>query len=432
MSTDPLLLQAQQILRHNDRGGYTVPSAKLYPFQWNWDAAINAVGWQTFDEDRAWLEIEYLLKGLWANGLLPHVVFHQPSDTYFPGPSEWGCEHLTPPTTSISQPPVLSTMVRLMAQRSRDPNVQTRIAQLVPQLLRHHTWWHTDRDPEGTGLVVSYHPWESGNDNSPAWDAPLAAVPAATRPYTRKDLGLADSKHRPHQHEYDRYVYLMDFFRECKFDAMRIYRESPYCVVDVAMNAVLIRADRDLAALCESVGLRREAQTVARWANRGAAAIETLWDDKLGFHVSKDMRSQQFLPTPTHAGMMAWYAQLPTTREPERRAVMQRQLDARLASTPCALASCDPKAPGFDPLRYWRGPVWPHINWLLGSSLRELGLNEQAQRLSNDTLALIQRSGFFENYCPLTGEGLGGPDFSWTAAVYLSLKAESVTAGSVP
>ena len=29
------------------------------------------------------------------------------------------------------------------------------------------------------------HPWETGMDNSPAWDEPLQAVPPTQRPYVR-------------------------------------------------------------------------------------------------------------------------------------------------------------------------------------------------------------------------------------------------------
>ena len=36
--------QARAILRGNDRGGYTVPTDMLYPFQWNWDSAFAAWG----------------------------------------------------------------------------------------------------------------------------------------------------------------------------------------------------------------------------------------------------------------------------------------------------------------------------------------------------------------------------------------------------
>ena len=46
--------QARAILLANDRGGYTLPTAGLYPFQWNWDASVTALGWMTFNPPRAW------------------------------------------------------------------------------------------------------------------------------------------------------------------------------------------------------------------------------------------------------------------------------------------------------------------------------------------------------------------------------------------
>ena len=35
-----LMEQARNILRQNDRGGYTVPTERLYPYQWNWDCLL--------------------------------------------------------------------------------------------------------------------------------------------------------------------------------------------------------------------------------------------------------------------------------------------------------------------------------------------------------------------------------------------------------
>ena len=67
-----------------------MPTARLYPFQWNWDSAFVAMGWATFDEARAWQEIAWLLKGQWDDGMIPHIVFHAPSEDYFPGPAVWG------------------------------------------------------------------------------------------------------------------------------------------------------------------------------------------------------------------------------------------------------------------------------------------------------------------------------------------------------
>ena len=51
-----LIEDAKATLVKNDLGGYTVPTHGLYPFQWNWDSAIVALGWLPFDEPRAWEE----------------------------------------------------------------------------------------------------------------------------------------------------------------------------------------------------------------------------------------------------------------------------------------------------------------------------------------------------------------------------------------
>ena len=56
---------AAEILSENDREGcYTIPTKGLYPFQWNWDSCLTALGWMYLDEDRAWREIETLFEHL--------------------------------------------------------------------------------------------------------------------------------------------------------------------------------------------------------------------------------------------------------------------------------------------------------------------------------------------------------------------------------
>ncbi|MGI9505967.1 MAG: MGH1-like glycoside hydrolase domain-containing protein, partial [Geminicoccaceae bacterium] len=69
--------QAIEILQANDRGGYTVPTSRLYPYQWNWDSAFVALGFAAFDQDRAWREIEMLFEGQWDDGMVPHILFRR-------------------------------------------------------------------------------------------------------------------------------------------------------------------------------------------------------------------------------------------------------------------------------------------------------------------------------------------------------------------
>ena len=214
-----LIEEACSILRLNDRGGYTVPTERLYPYQWNWDSAICALGWHHFDEARAWNEIRMLLKGQWINGMIPHIIFHQDSPDYFPNADVWkvpkscfqeGVEH--PRTSGISQPPVLATCVRKLLETGRGSAIDSReLKQISLKIMNWHRWFWSARDPENTGMVYILHPWESGMDNSPAWDRSLARVPSTQDSfYKRQDTKLIDSSQRPSQKEYDRYLYLVE------------------------------------------------------------------------------------------------------------------------------------------------------------------------------------------------------------------------------
>ncbi len=418
--------QARAILQTNDRSGYTLPTAGLYPFQWNWDASVTALGWMTFDAPRAWEELRWLFKGQWQGGVndgfIAHINFHAPSDSYFPGPDEWGTDGAPGiagvRTSSISQPPLHATMVRWMRERAaRTGNAGAKAladrhtSMLLPKLLAHHHWWYRARDPQNTGLVVNTHPWETGMDNSPAWDVPLARVPATTRAYIRRDLGHVDAAMRPPKSFYDRVVYLMDFYRAQNFDPARILESCPYRVHDIGIISILQRASIDLAAMCVQSGLANEAEALKPYIACTHAAVQALWSDTWQQYVSRDAISGQLVDAPTSAGLLSAYAGF---ANPVGKTVTQW-----LAETPHVLPSTRSGYPGFEPLRYWRGPVWQHMNMLIADGLREQGHADAADEIRRRSSALFAQSGFHEYYDPESGSGLGGKDFSWTAATYL-------------
>ncbi|HEX7001226.1 MAG TPA: hypothetical protein VF164_05965, partial [Trueperaceae bacterium] len=45
------------------------PTKGLYPFQWNWDSCLTALGQSHYDEERAWNEIATLFAHQWENGM---------------------------------------------------------------------------------------------------------------------------------------------------------------------------------------------------------------------------------------------------------------------------------------------------------------------------------------------------------------------------
>lgn len=408
---------AIKTLRENDAGGYTVPTHGLYPFQWNWDSAIVALGWLPFDEVRAWQEVTTLLEGQWDNGMIPHVVFHQDSDKYFPGPDIWGGYH-QPKTTSISQPPVLGSVVKILHEKCKDRDLVARVEKTVVEaLLDYHVWWYRDRDPENTGLVVSYHPWESGMDNSPAWDGPMAAVPAVTWEYQRRDTGHIDPSERPHKSQYDRFLYLIDFFKAKNFGAQEIYQGCPYQVQDVSIVSILHRATKDLLALCDILEMSDD-RTVFL-GNRLTVtenAICALWSEKTQFFHSRNRLTGELLLERTNAGFLPLFANLASPSQVVKLGPYAKQW---LDSSEYGMASTHPDEAGYEPQRYWRGPVWLHINWMIWEGLKDAGFEAVAEELQEVSRRLIDKAHYSESYHCELGVRSGGAQFSWSAAMAL-------------
>ena len=60
------------------------------------------------------------------------------------------------------------------------------------------------------------------------------------------------------------------------------------------------------------------------------------------------------------------------------------------------------------------------MNLLIAAGLSEIGGPATlAGRIKRSSATLFERSGFHEYYHPLDGRGLGGGQFSWTAATWL-------------
>lgn len=403
---------ARAVLRANDRGGYTVPTAKLYPFQWNWDSAFVAMGWSTFDEAAAWREVESLLAGQWEDGMIPHIVFHAPADTYFPGPEVWGTKHRVP-TSGITQPPVLATAVRRLWERG----AEDRAARIYPKLLGNHRWWRRARDPDNTGLVSILHPWESGMDNSPAWDRAMARVPTQTTTrIARRDTSHADPSHRPLRVDYQRFIHIVDTLRGCGWDPARQWKQAPLKIADVATNSILARAETDLLALAARFGTPDEAAEIGARAEALRAGLARSWRPKLGLYASIDLFDRTPIDVPTSAGFLPLYGGVI-----DRARELGATLDRWATKVRVLVPSTPPDWPGFEAKRYWRGPVWAVVNWMIADGFARAGDEPRAKRVRADTRAAIAQSGFCENFDPLDGSGGGGGAFSWTAAIELLL-----------
>lgn len=425
LTGDALLGAAQAVLRGNDLGHMVKAGPRLYPHQWSWDAAFISIGLAHESVPRALTELRTVLSSQWSTGMVPHIVFSDVPD-YFPGPEVWGTSAVAakPPgiaTSGICQPPVHAIAAGVIAAIARERGETDVVAAFlddgIDRLHAWHEWLTKARVSPTTGLIEIHHGWESGMDNSPRFDAIYAAIDVPVRKeLPRTDLHHAEASMRPSDEEYQRYIWLVDQMRSVDFDDRRVAEVVDFRCGDVFMTAVLALAAESLARL--AIAHRRPAIAAAEAdrANACRAAVLASIDPATGRCRDFDVRRGEWLEVESIAGFSALICGGPV-------AVLERQRELlrgpRWMSHP-GLAyrlppSVSPESSDFRPREYWRGPVWPFLNWFLSYAALGQGEVEFAHDLRREGLAQLGDGAFGEYYEPLTAEPLGSPDQSWTA-----------------
>lgn len=418
-----LLERAAAVLRANDVGGaYTRPSPRLYPHQWNWDSAFAAIGWAYLDWPRAVREIDSLLAGQWTNGMVPHIRYNTQVADYAPGPEWWPdvpVRRRGEITSGISQPPILASafyQVGTLApdERSRRELWERRYDAVRDALL----YFPRHRTVGGSPLIVVVHPWESGLDNSPRWDFAMGKGYRPSRPYRRVDTTIVDPAARPTAKDYDLYMYLVELFAASRYALDAFLARTPFAVYDALFNAVWYRSALDLNRIAAALG-RPAAVADRSLADFHDAYHRTLWDEEAVLFRDWDVRAGGPIPVDTLAGATAIYGGL--VEPAQAGQIFARYRERCRGCTP--LPSVPPDEAGFDPVKYWRGPAWVNMNWMLATGLQDLGLAGPAEALAGETVGLVERAGFAEYFHARTGEAAGGEQFTWSAALVIDLLA---------
>jgi glycogen debranching enzyme len=144
-----------------------------------------------------------------------------------------------------------------------------------------------------------------------------------------------------------------------------------------------------------------------------------LWDEERALYLDYDVRAGELITTRTAGAFTPLYAGVPSAERAEKMVARIDAAGVALGDDEWAITSLRPDDPRFEPTLYWRGPIWPVMNWFLYRGLVRYGFGELAARVRAALVELPRRSGFWEHYSPANGRGHGGPQFSWTAALML-------------
>ena len=220
---------------------------------------------------------------------------------------------------------------------------------------------------------------------------------------------------------------MVEVIKHARCDDVVLYRTSPFLAKDVLGSAILVRANEALLDVTGVVGASEEdREMLLAWIERGRRGLDERWDPGLGLCLDYDLRAGEPLRARTIAGFAPLIA---GAGSEDRLEILLKVFESHAFTGNPDLyrplpPSTSPDDLGFRPRSYWRGPVWPVMNWLLWWSLESSGEQKRAAWLKEYALAQLSDGRFGEYYEPFTGEALGSDDQSWTAAVALDLLAD--------
>jgi hypothetical protein len=347
-----------------------VPSKPGYVALWQWDAYFIAIGLRHGDLDLAREQLELAFRFQGADGQLPDVVHDggvlAGSDDLPPGDLA-RLRELASPAADPDAPipltkPPLAALALVRLAESGAPGEWLRGT--LTRAAASQQWWF-DHCLATDGLPEYGHPYSSGLDDSPVFDAELpVATPELAAYLELQDRLLAD---------------LLAGFGEA--DAAGSHR---------------LRAEDTRARL---LGLWQPEP--GRFAPRGGSG-------PIASHTVLDLLP--LLTGTLPADVVA--------------AVVDDLGDPATFAAPHPVPTVALADPAFDPERMWRGPVWLNTNWLLVEGLRRSGCPDAARRLAERTLAMVVAAGgAFEYFNPVTAgrPPRAVPAFGWTAALFIDL-----------
>ena len=425
--------KAIEVLNKNWKGNFSIPCANLYPFQWFWDSGLIAIGLAHFDMPKAEKEIVTLLDAQWGNGFIPHIIFHTETDSYFPG-ADFHHSSLHPQasqkyrSTGMTQPAVTGFVLEELYRISTDKKATLDfIKKVIDKVYFNHKYFYQNRDPKGEGLVYIYHNWESGTDNSPMWDDVWKTMNPPEYTFERRDTTHVDASERPSKREYDHYLHIIEIAKEHNYSDAKIAELSPFLVQDPLFNAILIKSNKSLIKLYELIGGHSDKiSQLQDWQNKAITSFNSkLFDEEVGAYVHYDLRNEKPLRYLSSSSFSPLFAGIPHNERAE--SMIKVMLNKFGGDHQYLCASFDPSSDRFNPKKYWRGPVWVNLNWMLYYGLSEYGYDDIAERIKKDTIEIIEKNGFYE-YFDSRKEihekgkaGYGGNDFSWSAALLIDL-----------
>ncbi len=404
----PIREQALERLRANVRAGYDPfykmdyayvrPSPGRYEFMWFWDTCCHAIAAAKLDPDMAKAELRLLTATQREDGFIGHVAYW----------GRWGAlqsaafmqsrlGELRRRHSAMIQPPMLAQAIEAVHAASPD---RAFLDTVLPRAQAYYDWLARERDFDGSGLIFIISPWESGMDNSPAFDGPLGLKNPGRMKYLLR-LRVLDWH---------------NLLRGRDFDSKTLLKRNHFVMIDPFVNAIYADGLRSLARLHAIAGGGVAAKMAAAQAVKVEAAVDSqCWDASRGHWVYLSGREKCPVTVLTASSVMPVIMGGVSSAH-AAEAVSRHLTNPKEFWTRLPVPSVAASEPDFDPegeSLIWRGPVCMNLNWFFVRGLRGNGYRAEADHIAARSREAAESSYFREFYSPDTGRGLRGTNFGW-------------------
>ncbi len=350
---------------------------------WNQEyGGVALFGWDNFflgylasleSRELALAAIVEHLRGHTAEGFLPN-------DNRGNGSKSW----------DRSQPPVGGLMVREVYRRFPE---RWFLEAVFEPLLAWNRWWPEAR---GNGGLLSYGSHQAPN--------PFAEPVARTKTAAGYESGMDDSP----------------MYEDVPFNR----EQNVFELQDVGLTSLYIADCRALSEMARLLGRAAEADELEARAAAFSAALDTLWVEERGYYLN--YRTDLGRPSERRSPTL-FYPLLAGVASEARagRLIREHLRNPEEFWGEFVLPSTTRDDPSFPRQRYWKGAIWPPLNFLTYLGLRRAGDRATAAELSARSLDMFlrewRRKGYVsENISSITGTGdderlSSDPFHSWGA-----------------